>query len=48
MLVTGGDSYEVVAVWISMLGMPFRVEEPALVEHVRALADRYAAALPHW
>ena len=45
-LVTGGDSYEVVAVWISMLGMPFRVEEPALVEHVRELATRYAAALP--
>lgn len=45
-LVTGGDSYEVVAVWISMLGMPFRVEEPALVAHVRALRDRYAAALP--
>lgn len=45
-LVTGGDSYEVVAVWISMLGMPFHVEEPELVAHVRALASRYAAALP--
>jgi predicted DNA-binding transcriptional regulator YafY len=46
-LVTGGDSLEVVAVWISMLGMPFHVSEPpALVEHVRELALRYAAALP--
>lgn len=46
-LVTGGDSLEVVAVWISMLGMPFHVSEPPqLVEHVRELATRYAAALP--
>lgn len=46
-LVTGGDSLEVVAVWISMLGMQFHVDEPvALVDHVRELAGRYAAALP--
>ena len=46
-LVTGGDSLEVVAVWISMLGIPFHVSEPPeLVEHVRELAERYAAALP--
>lgn len=46
-LVTGGDSLEVVAVWISMLGMPFHVDDPPeLVEHVRELAQRYAAALP--
>lgn len=46
-LVTGGDSMEVVAVWISMLGMPFQVDQPAeLVEHVRELARRYAAAVP--
>jgi len=46
-LVTGGDSLEVVAVWISMLGMQFHVSEPdELVEHVRRLAARYAAALP--
>ena len=46
-LVTGGDSLEVVAVWISMLGMPFHVSDPPeLVEHVRDLARRYAAALP--
>jgi hypothetical protein len=30
-----------------MLGIPFRVTEPPeLVEHVRDLAQRYAAALP--
>ena len=46
-LVTGGDSLEVVAVWISMLGMPFHVSDPPeLVQHVRDLAERYAAALP--
>ena len=46
-LVTGGDSLEVVAVWVSMLGMPFHVSDPPeLVEHVRDLAQRYAAALP--
>ena len=46
-LVTGGDSLEVVAVWISMLGIPFHVTDPPeLVEHVRGLAERYAAALP--
>jgi predicted DNA-binding transcriptional regulator YafY len=46
-LVTGGDSLEVIAVWISMLGLPFHVTEPPeLVEHVRDLAQRYAAALP--
>ncbi len=46
-LVTGGDSLEVIAVWISMLGMPFHVSEPPeLVAHVRELAGRYAAAVP--
>jgi predicted DNA-binding transcriptional regulator YafY len=46
-LVTGGDSLEVVAVWISMLGIPFHVTEPPeLVAHVRTLAERYVAALP--
>ncbi|CAI9418736.1 helix-turn-helix transcriptional regulator [Nocardioides sp. T2.26MG-1] len=46
-LVTGGDSLEVVAVWISMLGLQFHVTDPPeLVEHVRELARRYAAALP--
>ncbi|AEE44991.1 helix-turn-helix transcriptional regulator [Cellulomonas fimi] len=46
-LVTGGDSVEVVAVWIGMLGLDFHVEEPAgLVEHLRVLAARYARAVP--
>jgi len=46
-LVTGGDSVEVVAVWIGMLGLDFHVEEtPALVEAMRVQARRYAAAIP--
>jgi predicted DNA-binding transcriptional regulator YafY len=46
-LVTGGDSVEVVAVWIGMLGLDFHVEEPpALVEALRVQARRYAAATP--
>ncbi|MBO9521323.1 MAG: WYL domain-containing protein [Nocardioidaceae bacterium] len=45
-LVTGGDSLEVVAVWISMLGLDFTVESPdELVEHLRVLRDRYTRAL---
>jgi predicted DNA-binding transcriptional regulator YafY len=46
-LVTGADSLETVAVWIGMLGLDFHITEPPeLVDHVRALADRYARALP--
>lgn len=46
-LVTGADSYEMVAVWIGMLGLDFHVTEPAeLVEHLRTLAGRYARATP--
>jgi len=46
-LVTGGDSVEVVAVWIGMLGLDFHVEKPpALVEALRVQARRYAAAIP--
>jgi predicted DNA-binding transcriptional regulator YafY len=45
-LVTGGDSIEVVAVWISMLGLDFSVTEPpALIANLRALAQRYARAV---
>ncbi|HWJ10537.1 MAG TPA: WYL domain-containing protein [Nocardioides sp.] len=45
-LVTGGDSLEIVAVWIGMLGIDFAVESPAaLVEHLRVLAERYAGAV---
>ncbi len=46
-LVTGGDSLEIVAVWIGMLGLDFHVEgPPELVEHLRVLGERYRRALP--
>ena len=46
-LVTGGDSVEVVAVWIGMLGLDFHVTEPPeLVAALRVQARRYAAATP--
>ena len=45
-LVTGGDSVEVVAVWIGMLGLDFSVTgPPGLLEHLALLADRYARAI---
>lgn len=45
-LVTGGDSFETVAVWIGMLGLDFTVREPqGLVDHLAALSRRYAAAV---
>ena len=41
-LVTGADSIEVVAVYIGMLGLDFRVSEPPeLVRHLRLLGERY-------
>jgi predicted DNA-binding transcriptional regulator YafY len=44
-LVTGGDSVEVVAVWIGMLGLDFHVDTPPeLVEHLRVLSARYDRA----
>ena len=46
-LVTGGDSLEIIAVWIGMLGLDFHVSEPpGLVEALRVQARRYAAAVP--
>lgn len=46
-LVTGGDSLEIVAVWIGMLGLDFHVTDPPeLVDHIRELSQRYARALP--
>jgi hypothetical protein len=46
-LVTGGDSVEIVAVYIGMLGYDFHVTGPReLVAHVRLLAERYAGATP--
>lgn len=45
-LVTGADSLEIVAVYIGMLGLDFRVTEPAeLVEHLRVLGERYRRAV---
>jgi predicted DNA-binding transcriptional regulator YafY len=45
-LVTGADTLEIIAVYIGMLGLEFRVTEPeALVEHVAVLAARYARAV---
>jgi hypothetical protein len=47
-LVTGGDSLETVAIWISMLGLDFAVERPAeLIDHLRVLCDRYTNAVAH-
>lgn len=44
-LVTGADSIEILAVYIGMLGLDFRVDSPPeLVDHVRLLARRYGAA----
>lgn len=46
-LVTGGDSLEIIAVYIGMLGYDFTVTEPpGLVEHLRVLGNRYLAAIP--
>ena len=43
-LVTGGDSVEIIAVYIGMLGLDFTVTEPPeLVAHLATLAKRYAA-----
>ncbi|GLZ31971.1 DNA-binding transcriptional regulator [Lentzea sp. NBRC 105346] len=45
-LVTGADSLELIAVYIGMLGLDFRVTEPAaLVEHLRVLGSRYLRAV---
>jgi predicted DNA-binding transcriptional regulator YafY len=45
-LVTGGDSVEIVAVWIGMLGMDFSVTEPPeLIASLRAHSQRYARAI---
>ncbi len=45
-LVTGGDSVEIVAVYIGMLGLDFHVTEPPeLVEQVARLGERYRRAV---
>ncbi|WP_051247450.1 helix-turn-helix transcriptional regulator [Nocardioides halotolerans] len=45
-LVTGGDSVEIIAVYIGMLGLDFHVTEPPeLVEQVAIVGDRYRRAV---
>jgi len=47
-LITGADSIETMAVYISLLDLDIRVTEPpALVTRLRLLAARYAAATPN-
>jgi predicted DNA-binding transcriptional regulator YafY len=42
----GSDNPQMLAVYLGMLDADFEVEEPPeLVEHVRALADRYRRAV---
>ena len=46
-LVTGGDSVELIAVYIGMLGLDFHVTDPPeLVEAVARVGDRYRRAVP--
>ncbi len=46
-LLTGADTLETIAIYLSMLMLDFRVDgPPELVAHIRALAHRYAAAVP--
>ncbi len=45
-LVTGADSLETIAVYIGMLGLDFKVTEPAeLVDHLRVLGERYLSSI---
>jgi predicted DNA-binding transcriptional regulator YafY len=45
-LVTGADSWEVVAVYIGMLGLDFHVTDPPeLVGHLRVIGERYRNAI---
>ncbi|WP_067572363.1 helix-turn-helix transcriptional regulator [Nocardia acidivorans] len=47
LLLTGADRLETIAIYLSMLMMDFRVDDPPeLVTHLRTLARRYAAATP--
>jgi predicted DNA-binding transcriptional regulator YafY len=46
-LVTGGDSVEIIAAYIGMLGLDFHVSEPPeLVDAIAALGARYRRAVP--
>ncbi len=45
-LYTGADTLETIAIYLSMLMMDFRVDNPPeLVEHIRTLGRRYTAAV---
>ncbi|MEU4293837.1 WYL domain-containing protein [Kribbella sp. NPDC026596] len=45
-LVTGGESLEIVAVYIGMLGLDFHVDgPPALLEHLQTIGNRYLQAI---
>ena len=45
-LVTGADSLEIIAVYIGMLGLDFRVDDPPdLVEHLKTIGNRYLRAV---
>ena len=45
-LLTGADALETIAIYLSMLMMDFRVDEPPeLVDHLRTLARRYTEAV---
>ena len=44
-LVTGADSFEIMAVYVGMLGLDFTVETPSdLADHIRVLGERYRRA----
>jgi predicted DNA-binding transcriptional regulator YafY len=46
-LLTGADSLDTLAVYLGMLGFDFAVDSPPeLVEHIRALGERYRRAAP--
>lgn len=46
-LITGADALETLAIYLSMLMMDFRVDDPPeLVDHIRTLARRYTNAVP--
>lgn len=46
LLLTGADTLETIAIYVSMLMMDFRVDDPPeLVAHIRTLARRYTAAV---
>jgi hypothetical protein len=46
-LLTGAESAEMLAVYLSLIGVDFEVREPPeLVERIRMLAERYRRAAP--